>query len=81
MKKTEKNDAIIMKAFAYYSGFGGLELKKIEYGIDDYIIYTDGAFTGKKTAHKSKVYNDSNGAYFRYYNNKIRFSDCIRAGF
>ena len=41
---------------AYYSGFGGLEVKFIEYGTDDYIYLVAGAWNGNKTYHKLKVH-------------------------
>ena len=81
MKKTEKKAILDAACIAYYSGFGGIEIKEIEYGINDYITYTAGAWTSQKTAHKSKVYYDSENVYFRYHNNRIKLSDCIRAGF
>ena len=65
-------------SFAYYSGFGGLELKKIEYGINEYIYCVSGAWTGKKGYHKLKVYYDDNGDYIKLHGYKIPLSDCIR---
>ena len=65
-------------SFAYYSGFGGLEFKKIEYGIENYIYCVSGAWTGKKSYHKLKVYNNNNGSYFKLHGYKIPLSDCIR---
>lgn len=41
---------------AYYSGFGGLEVKHIEYDIDDYLYIVAGAWNGKRTNHKLKVH-------------------------
>ena len=40
------------ESFAYYSGFGGLELKHIEYGINDYIYCVSGAWCSNKSYHK-----------------------------
>jgi hypothetical protein len=65
-------------SFAYYSGFGGLEFKKIEYSIDDHIYCVSGAWTDKKSYHKLKVYNDNNGSYLKLHGYKIPLSDCIR---
>lgn len=50
-KEICQNNATI----AYYSGFGGLEVKHIEYGIDDYLYIVAGAWNGKQTYHKLKV--------------------------
>lgn len=65
-------------SFAYYSGLGGLELKKIEYGINEYIYCVSGAWTGKKSYHKLKVYYDNNGGYIKLHGYKIPLADCIR---
>lgn len=51
-KEICQNNATI----AYYSGFGGLEAKHIEYGIDDYLYIVAGAWNGKRTYHKLKVH-------------------------
>lgn len=67
------------KSFAYYSGFSGLELKHIEYGIDDYIYCVSGAWTSKKSYHKLKLYTDNNGNnYMKLHGYKVPLSDCIR---
>lgn len=34
-----KKDILEMETTAYYSGFNGLEIKGIEYGIDDHVLY------------------------------------------
>lgn len=81
MKKAEKKAILDAACIAYYSGFGGIEIKEIQYGIEDYIIYTAGAWTSQKTAHKSKVYYNSENPFFRYHNYKISLSDCIRADY
>jgi hypothetical protein len=66
------------ESFAYYSGLGGLELKKIEYGINDYIYCVAGAWGGKKTYHKLKVYYDNNGGYIKLHGYKIPLNECIK---
>lgn len=67
------------KSFAYYSGLNGLELKYIEYGIDDYIYCVSGAWGGTKKYHKLKVQTDNNGNnYIKLYGYKIPLNECIR---
>ena len=51
-KEICQNNATI----AYYSGFGGLEVKHIEYGINDYLYIVAGAWNGNRTYHKLKVH-------------------------
>lgn len=43
------------ESIAYYSGLNGLEIKGIEYGIDDYIYYVSGAWGGGKAFHRCKI--------------------------
>ena len=66
------------KSFAYYSGFSGLELKHIEYGIDDYIYCVSGAWTGKPSYHKLKIHYGENDSYIKLHGYKIPMSECIR---
>ena len=75
---TKKEICLENKSFAYYSGFGGLEFKHIEYGIDDYIYCVSGAWTGKPSYHKLKIQYGSNGDYIKLHGYKIPLSDCIR---
>lgn len=37
-KEVKKSEILRLESFAYYSGFNGLEIKGIEYGIDDYVL-------------------------------------------
>ena len=67
-------------AFAYYSGFSGLELHHIEYGIEDYIYCVSGAWGGGKACHRLKVYYTDSGDYIRLHGYKIPLADCIRMG-
>ena len=41
--------------FAYYSGLGGIELVKIEYGIEDYCWCVSGCWCGKPQPHRLKI--------------------------
>ena len=41
MKRSDYKD---YKSIAYYSGLNGLELKYIEYGINDYLILQSGSW-------------------------------------
>ena len=81
MKKAEKKAILDAACVAYYSGFGGIEIKEIQYGFDDFVLFVAGAWSSQKSAHKSKIYYDSENVFFRYRNNRIKLSDCIRAGF
>lgn len=52
------------ESVAYYSGLNGLEIKGIEYGIDDFIYFVSGCWYGGKAArrfHRCKIYYPANG--------------------
>lgn len=68
------------KPFAYFSGLSGVELHHIEYGIEDYIYCTSGAWSGKKSYHKVKIYYDNvnNYDYIKIHGYKIPLNECIR---
>ena len=81
MTKAEKKAIIEKEYFAYYSGFGGVELKDIEWGIEDYITFVVGAWCSKPEAHRSKVYYSPNGRdYIRYNGIRIYLDECLRRG-
>lgn len=77
--KSKKQQIIDMPTIAYYSGFNGIEIKDIEYGINDYVIAVSGAWGGTKTAHRVKIYSNINGdMYFKLYGIRIPLNECIR---
>ena len=75
---SKKQICLEHESFAYYSGFGGLELKYIEYGIEDYIYCVSGAWSSEKSYHKLKVYYGDNDNYIKLHGYKIPLSECIR---
>lgn len=75
---TKKEVCLNNESFAYYSGLGGLEFKKIEHGVEDYVYCVSGAWTSKKSYHKLKVYYDKNGSYIKSHGYKIPLDECIR---
>lgn len=79
MTKIEKLQVLKAPTIAYWSGCGGVEIKNIEYGINDYVVFVAGAWSNKKTVHKARIYyTDNERVYFRYNNYTIHFDDCIR---
>ena len=68
-----------MKTVAYFSGYGGIEIKSIEYGIEDHVIFMAGTFAGKRSAHRARIYYPASGrAYFNYLGSRIHFDECLR---
>lgn len=78
------------ESIAYYSGLGGLEIKGIEYGVNDFVYCVSGCWGGDwcngknaKRFHRCKIYYPVNGkdsAFFRVHGYKIPFDECIRMG-
>lgn len=74
------------ESVAYYSGLNGLEIKGIEYGIDDFIYCVSGCWYGGNAArrfHRCKIYypaNEKDSGFFRVYGYKIPLDECIRMG-
>ena len=77
---TTKDYCLKHPAVAYYSGFAGLEIHGIEYGINDYLYCVSGAWgaKSKQTPHKLKIYDDNNGGFVRLHGYKVPMNECIR---
>lgn len=78
---TKKEYCENKKSIAYYSGLNGLEIKGIEYGINDFIYcISNYCYSGKKAKryHKCKIYYTNNNAYFFVDRYKILLSECLR---
>ena len=69
------------ESIAYYSGLNGLEIKGIEYAIDDFLYCVSGAWGGPKRFHRLKIsYDRQGGAFVRLHGYKIPLNECIRMG-
>ena len=66
------------RTIAYYSGLGGLEVRFIEYGINDFIYLIAGALNNNKSYHKLKVHYGSKYNYIALHGYRCRLSDFIR---
>ena len=75
----KKKDIFNMPSIAYYSGLNGIEIKHIEYGIDDYLYCVSGAWYGKPAAHRLKIYCDKSGdAYIKLHGYKCFLNEFIK---
>lgn len=78
----KKRDILKMESIAYYSGLNGLEIKKIEYGITDYLYCVSGYWYGGESSrlpHRLKIYTDNSGrAYVRLHGCRIPLDECIK---
>ena len=77
---TKKEKCLNNDTMAYYYGLGGVEIKHIEYGVEDYIYCVSGACgnTTNKRYHKLKIYYTEKGGYIRLYGYRIPLDECIR---
>lgn len=76
-----KKEICTGRAAAYISAFSGIEIFKIDYTPDgDSVYYTAGAWTGRPTAHRSRIYYTRGGGdpFFLYRGQRLHFSDAIR---
>jgi len=79
MKKTEKAEIKALKSIWYASMCGGLEIKKIDYWINDVVIFVTGAWTSNPSVHTAKIrYNAKWEAYFKHHGYTVKFEDVIR---
>ena len=82
MKKYSDKRQICVKnkTIAYASMLGGVEIKHIEYGIDDYVYCVSNAWYGKHHYHKVKLRfnNKSRMLYITLYGQKVTFDNMIR---
>lgn len=79
MTKKEKAAILEKSTIAYYSGFSGIEIKAIEYGIEDYAIFVAGAWCSAKSVHRAIIkYTTSGNPYFCYKGIRIPLNECIR---
>ncbi len=63
---------------AYHSDLGGIEIKHIAYGINDFIYLTVGTCTRHITCHKLKIHYERKIPYIRLYGNRYRLSNFLR---
>ena len=73
-----KKDILKMETIAYYSGFNGLEIKGIEYDIEDNVLCVSGAWIGKPKPHRLKIYYTSENAYIKLNGYRVPLDECIR---
>ena len=68
-----------MRTIGYWSEYGGIELKDIEYGINDYAVVVSGAFSANRRCHKVMIHTNKNGRQFIMINGRrYYFDNCLR---
>lgn len=75
---TVKEMVMEKETVGYISACGGIEIKEIVYNIDDHVVFISGAWGPHKSAHKRKIYYNSNGAYFIFNGQRFNFNEIVR---
>ena len=75
---TVKEMVMEKETVGYISACGGIEIKEIVYSIDDHVVFIAGAWCKDKSAHKRKIYYNSNGAYFIFNGQRFNFNEIVR---
>lgn len=72
-----------MKTIATYyeTAWTGIDIKGFEYGVDDKVIYEYINANGKADKHKTKVYTDTERAYFICNGKRIHLDECLRTNY
>ena len=75
MTKLEKQNYLNKKTVGYWCDWGGVEVKGIEYGINDYaIVY----IRLKRSVHRVKINYGTKDDYIRIRGRRLYFSECLR---
>ena len=79
---TKLEEYMTMPSIGYWSGMGGLELKNIEYGIEDYAFFISGMWCSdrKRQLFRVKIHYDNEVPYCKIRGYKIPFDEIIRMG-
>lgn len=79
MTKKEKQEIMEKETIATCSDLGGILIKRIEYSINDHVVFVAGALSNKPSVHSSKIYyGRDEESYFLCFGKKVRLSDCLR---
>lgn len=58
--------------------FGGLELKCIEHGIDDYAVFVVNSVFGNPSVHRCVIQYAGYKPYFKVYGSRVYMSEIMR---
>ena len=74
MTKSEKQNYLNKSTIGYWCDWMGIELKDIEYGINDYAIIV----IQEKSVHRVKIYYGIR-EYIIIYGRRLYFDECLKA--
>lgn len=78
MTREEKMAYITAPTIGYWSAWNGVEVKEIEYGIDDYLICVSGTFIGRPVVHRLKIHYAGERDYVVIAGHRFFLDDCLR---
>lgn len=78
MTKAEKQKYLEMKSVGYAASLTGLEVKAVEYGIEDMIIFTFPTVKGGLSVHSAKIKYDKERPYFRFEDYQVYVDEIMR---
>ena len=78
MTKEEKAKYIQMPSVGVSATLNGLEVKAIEYGINDRIVFTIRNMRGNLTAHSARICYKSDRPFFRFEDYRIYLDEIIK---
>ena len=79
MTKEEKQAVIEQKAIGYWADFGGVEVKTIDYGIEDYLTCVSLVNTDTPRVHYLKIKTSRGGRpYVIIYGHNMYLDECLR---
>ena len=66
------------RTVAYYSGLGGVEVRHISDGINEFGCLIAGGWSNSKSYHKLKIHYGHKYAYIKLHGYRCRLSDFIK---
>ena len=80
LKAAIKNDTA--RPVAYISACGGIEIYTRNYSVNDEVLFTAGAWSGKTTVHRARVRYSAkkDDEFFIFRSYRLYFSDAVRMG-
>ena len=74
-----KDYCLTHDSIAYASCLGGVEIKGIMYGIEDYVYAVSGAWCSQKSYHCVRIrHTASDRAFFQIHGCRIYLDECLR---
>lgn len=79
MNRVEKLNFKLATSIGFWRELNGMELKSIQYGIEDYAVVVAGVWGKESTVHRVKIEYGSK-PYIRVMGSRHYFDDCFKYG-